>query len=92
MILDTNGLSALAEGEPALEPLLRKAAQIAIPVIALGEYRYGIAHSRDRKLYEERLRYGTSGGGGGLTQWAGGGPWATLWPPFGLRDTHSNTR
>ena len=55
MILDTNGLSALAEGEPALEPLLRKAAQIAIPVIVLGEYRYGIAHSRERKHYEEWL-------------------------------------
>ena len=55
MILDTNGPSALAEGEPALEPLLRKAAQIAIPVIVLGEYRYGIAHSRDRKHYEEWL-------------------------------------
>ncbi len=55
MILDTNGLSALAEGEPALEPLLRKANQIAIPVIVLGEYRYGIAHSRDRKQYEEWL-------------------------------------
>jgi predicted nucleic acid-binding protein len=55
VILDTNGLSALAEGEPALEPLLRKAAQIAIPVIVLGEYRYGIAHSRDRKHYEEWL-------------------------------------
>ena len=55
MILDTNGLSALAEGEPALEPLLRKATQVAIPVIVLGEYRYGIAHSRDRKHYEEWL-------------------------------------
>jgi predicted nucleic acid-binding protein len=55
VILDTNGLSALAEGEPAIEPLLRKAAQIAIPVIVLGEYRYGIAHSRDRKHYEEWL-------------------------------------
>ena len=55
MILDTNGLSALAEGEPALEPLLRKAAQIALPVIVLGEYRYGIAHSRERKHYEEWL-------------------------------------
>jgi len=55
VILDTNGLSALAEGEPAIEPLLRKAAQIAIPVIVLGEYRYGIAHSRDRKQYEEWL-------------------------------------
>ena len=55
MILDTNGLSALAEGEPALEPLLRKATQIALPVIVLGEYRYGIAPSRDRKHYEEWL-------------------------------------
>jgi len=55
VILDTNGLSALAEGEPALEPLLRKAAQIALPVIVLGEYRYGIAHSRERKHYEEWL-------------------------------------
>ena len=55
MILDTNGLSALAEGEPALEPLLRKAAQMALPVIVLGEYRYGIAHSRERKHYEEWL-------------------------------------
>jgi predicted nucleic acid-binding protein len=55
VILDTNGLSALAEGEPALEPLLRKATQIALPVIVLGEYRYGIAHSRDRKHYEEWL-------------------------------------
>jgi len=55
VILDTNGLSALAEGEPALEPLLRKAAQMALPVIVLGEYRYGIAHSRERKHYEEWL-------------------------------------
>jgi len=55
VILDTNGLSALAEGEPGLEPLLRKATQIAIPVIVLGEYRYGIALSRDRKHYEEWL-------------------------------------
>jgi len=55
VILDTNGLSALAEGQPALEPVLRKAAQVAIPVIVLGEYRYGIAHSRDRKQYEEWL-------------------------------------
>jgi hypothetical protein len=30
VILDTNGLSAFAEGEPALEPFVRKAAQIAI--------------------------------------------------------------
>jgi len=52
VILDTNALSAFAEGEPALAPILHKAIQIAIPVIVLGEYRYGIAYSRDRKHYE----------------------------------------
>ena len=55
MILDTNGLSAVAEGESALEPILRKAAQVAIPVIVLGEYRYGISQSRNRKPYERWL-------------------------------------
>ena len=55
MILDTNGLSALAEGESRLEPILRKAAQIAVPVIVLGEYRYGIQQSRERRRYERWL-------------------------------------
>ena len=55
MILDTNGVSALAEGEPALEPLLRRAAQVAIPVIVLGEYRYGISQSRNHVYYEQWL-------------------------------------
>jgi tRNA(fMet)-specific endonuclease VapC len=55
VILDTNGLSAVVEGDPAIEPLLRKAVQVAIPVIVLGEYRYGISQSRDRKLYEQWL-------------------------------------
>jgi tRNA(fMet)-specific endonuclease VapC len=55
VILDTNGLSAVAEGESAIEPILNKAAQIAIPVIVLGEYRYGISHSRNRKHYEQWL-------------------------------------
>lgn len=55
MILDTNGLSALAEGDAAVEPILLKAAQIAVPVIVLGEYRYGISQSRHRKQYERWL-------------------------------------
>ena len=55
MILDTNGLSAVAEGEAALEPILRRADQIAIPVIVLGEYRYGISQSRRRMHYERWL-------------------------------------
>ena len=55
MILDTNGVSALAEGESALESILRKAGRVAIPVIVLGEYRYGISRSREQKRYEEWL-------------------------------------
>lgn len=55
MILDTNGLSALAEGELGLEPILRRATQVAIPVIVLGEYRYGISQSRNHIHYEQWL-------------------------------------
>ena|SRR2546421_7119147 len=55
MILDTNGLSAMAEGDPALEPLLQSATELCIPVIVLGEYRYGIWQSRERQHYEQWL-------------------------------------
>lgn len=55
MILDTNGLSALAEGDQALEPILRQAADLAIPVIVLGEFRLGIFQSCHRAFYERWL-------------------------------------
>ncbi len=55
MILDTNGLSAVADGNDALEPIFRAASEIAVPVIVLGEYRYGIRQSRDRARYEAWL-------------------------------------
>jgi tRNA(fMet)-specific endonuclease VapC len=55
VILDTNGLSALAEGDSGLESALRKASELAIPVIVIGEYRYGISHSRYRTSYEQWL-------------------------------------
>ena len=55
MILDTNGLSALADGESTLEPILREAAEVALPVIVLGEFRYGVRQSRDRQRYEQWL-------------------------------------
>ncbi|HEX3738659.1 MAG TPA: type II toxin-antitoxin system VapC family toxin [Terriglobales bacterium] len=51
MILDTNALSAAADGDPAVLAILSRADQIAIPVIVLGEYRYGIAQSRNRLRY-----------------------------------------
>ena len=53
--MDTNGLSALADGESTLKPILREAAEVALPVIVLGEFRYGIRQSRDRQRYEQWL-------------------------------------
>jgi tRNA(fMet)-specific endonuclease VapC len=55
VILDTNGLSAVADGDAALEKVLRGAAELAIPVVVLGEYRYGIQQSHDRQRYEQWL-------------------------------------
>lgn len=55
MILDTNGLSAVADGDPALKPILSSATEIALPVIVLGEYLYGIRTSRDRSRYQRWL-------------------------------------
>ena len=55
MILDTNALSAAADEEPAVLAILSRAEQIAIPVIVLGEYRYGIAQSRHRAYYSNWL-------------------------------------
>jgi len=55
MILDTNALSAAADDDPSLNALLGRAELVAIPVIVLGEYRYGIAQSRNRAAYESWL-------------------------------------
>ncbi len=52
MILDTNALSAAADGDPAVSAILAGVEQMAIPVIVLGEYRHGIAESRHRAIYE----------------------------------------
>jgi tRNA(fMet)-specific endonuclease VapC len=56
MILDTNALSAAADNDPALVAILAGADQLAIPVIVLGEYRYGISRSRHRVAYERWLK------------------------------------
>lgn len=55
MILDTNALSAFIEGDVGVGAMLRKQDRVAIPVIVLGEYRYGIARSRHRYRYEDWL-------------------------------------
>ena len=55
MILDTNALSAFVDGDAGVGAILRTQARAAIPVIVLGEFRYGIAESRHRKAYESWL-------------------------------------
>ena len=55
VILDTNALSALADGDPALGAALKPVTGVAVTVITLGEYRYGIRLSRHRTAHETWL-------------------------------------
>ena len=56
MILDTNALSAWAEGVAAVERPLRSARRLVVPSVVLGEYYFGIRQSRHRRRYEDWLR------------------------------------
>jgi predicted nucleic acid-binding protein len=55
MILDTNALSAFFDGNARLKRVVAKAAKISLPVIVLGEYRFGLIGSRLRKVIEPAL-------------------------------------
>ena len=55
MILDTNALSAFVDGDAGVGDVLRTQVRAAIPVIVLGEFRYGIAQSKQRASYEAWL-------------------------------------
>jgi tRNA(fMet)-specific endonuclease VapC len=56
LIVDTNALSAIADDQPGISEVLRAARIVAIPVITLGEYRFGILQSRRRSDNERWLR------------------------------------
>ena len=56
MILDTNALSAWAEGVPSVRDPLRSAVRLIVPSVVLGEYFFGIRQSRHRSRYEDWLR------------------------------------
>lgn len=56
LILDTNALSAFADGDPALRRAIEREADLAVPAIVLGEYLFGIRQSRHRARYEAWLR------------------------------------
>ena len=55
MILDTNALSAWAEGIAEIADPLRSANRLVVPSIVLGEYYFGIRQSRYRTRYERWL-------------------------------------
>jgi predicted nucleic acid-binding protein len=55
MILDTNALLAFSDGEASLLATLETTMEICVPVIVLGEYRYGIRQSRYRRSCEKWL-------------------------------------
>jgi len=61
LILDTSGVSAMADGDSSIEALISEASTIVLPVIVLGEFVYGIRQSRYRIRYERWLAELTSG-------------------------------
>jgi len=51
LILDTNAISAVADQNLLVTELLAQANEVALPVVAIGEYRYGISQSRYKARY-----------------------------------------
>jgi tRNA(fMet)-specific endonuclease VapC len=55
LIVDTNALSALADGGASVRERLRTSEGPFLPVIVLGEYRFGLLDSRERARRERWL-------------------------------------
>lgn len=55
LILDTNALSAAADEHAGLVGMVAGLQELALPVIAIGEYRYGIEQSRHKARYRRWL-------------------------------------
>ena len=55
MILDTNALSALLDRDAALLEIIGQLRELSLPVIVLGEFRFGITISKRRDQYEAWL-------------------------------------
>jgi tRNA(fMet)-specific endonuclease VapC len=51
VILDTNALSALVDKDSGLLAVIGESRELALPVIVLGEFRFGIAASSHRDEY-----------------------------------------
>ena len=52
MILDTNAVSALLGGDPALGQVLAAHPRHHLPTVVIGEYRFGLLRSRHRRNLE----------------------------------------
>jgi predicted nucleic acid-binding protein len=57
LILDTNAISAVADRVSSAVEIFKSSEHIALPVVVLGEYRYGIMRSRHRAVYEHWLEW-----------------------------------
>ena len=55
MILDTNGVSAFFDGLPEVVQSVADEPRVLLPVIVIGEYRYGLLSSRERVEREARF-------------------------------------
>lgn len=55
LLLDTNAVSALFLGTPGIRELLEEDDRHALPVIVVGEYRFGLQRSRSRRELEPLL-------------------------------------
>ncbi len=56
MILDTNAVSAILSADPRITTILDVASKHHLPVIVLGEYRFGILGSRRQKPLQAGLK------------------------------------
>ena len=56
MILDTNAISALADGDEGLSGKMESVSVPSLPSIVLGEFRYGILGSKFHSRYEGWLQ------------------------------------
>ena len=57
MILDTNAISAWAEQNPSALSLIEAQPFLCLPVIVLGEFRFGLRGSRKRSVIEPQLDF-----------------------------------
>jgi tRNA(fMet)-specific endonuclease VapC len=56
MILDTNAVSAVLEGDPDIQSIAASAGPFFLPAIVIGEYCFGLLSSKKRRALESRFR------------------------------------